>query len=171
MDLCKKNNINPASLQGSYAGAIGYGQFIPSSYLSYAVNYKKSSSSDVDLLDPLDAIASVANYLSKHNWSMSEGVAYKIPGIRKGDRRYLWRSNELGKDVLREYLTGSGLSLASLSVLRKSYLLEIKSSARSFEYWLVLNNFYVITRYNHSHLYAMAVYLLSKGIKEKFLQQ
>jgi len=155
---------------GSYAGAMGYGQFIPSSYRHYAVDFNDDGKIDL-LNDPVDAIGSVANYFHKHGWKKGEAVA--------GRGRI---HNELyNKEALAALLNPVPLKPEHLVKDFEKYGLEsidgfpAKEIASAItlagiggeEYWITLHNFYVITRYNHSRLYAMSVFQLSQLIKMK----
>lgn len=147
---------------GSYAGAMGYGQFISSSYRNYAVDFDGDGIRDI-WNNPVDAIGSVANYLSRHGWE--RGGLVTVPA-------------RLDREVVDNVFNVSlkpNVSVADLSTLGvlTDVLLEgsfevspMKLEGKEGEeYWLGLNNFYVITRYNHSKLYAMAVFQLSERIK------
>lgn len=160
--LAKEEGQSPLDPMGSYAGAMGYGQFISSSYRNYAVDFDGDGIRDI-WNNPTDAIGSVANYLARHGWQAGGDVTMLVS--LRGDEP---------ADVFNVSLKPNR-SVASLSTegiivdpsldgdLQVSPMrLEGKSGA---EYWLGLPNFYVITRYNHSKLYAMAVFQLSERIK------
>lgn len=164
--LTREQQINPLSLKGSYAGAMGMPQFIPSSYRNYAVDFDHDGKIDI-WNDPADAIGSVANYFKEHGWKKGEDVVF--PG-KVTDRKY--------RDVLDSDMK-PGIPVDKLQDYGIHY--EEKISPGTFvnvisldgkegdEIWLGLNNFYVITRYNHSPLYAMAVYQLAEAIQNKYL--
>lgn len=161
-------HINIETTLGSYAGAMGYGQFIPSSYRHYAVDFNKDGKIDL-LNDPVDAIGSVANYFNKHGWKPGEAVA---------GRAYLNQDN-VEMSHLEKMIDIDGLEAKFKIKDFKKYGLitnahfDEKEKASAYklqgkdgdEYWLCLDNFYVITRYNHSRLYAMSVFQLSEMIK------
>ncbi len=160
--LAREQGFDPTKLEGSYAGAMGYGQFIPSSYRNFAVDFDGDKVADL-FHNVQDAIGSVANYFAKHHWRRNDPVAY--PLTLSGDG---WKP--LVATSLKAEHTVADLKKAGIQVPAH---LSDKSAARlqhlvgkaGDEYWLTLHNFYVITRYNHSHLYAMAVYQLSEKLR------
>ncbi len=160
--LVKEQNLNAKSLRGSYAGAMGMPQFIASSYRSFAVDFDKDG--QINLFDSIaDITASVANYFVKHGWRVNEAVAGPLtvletnsidqlkPGIKPS---YQW--SELARNGL--------YSKTELDPDTRVALIKLEQKNHP-EFWVGLQNFYVITRYNHSELYAMAVYQLSLLIK------
>jgi membrane-bound lytic murein transglycosylase B len=160
--LSDAEGLDPTTLKGSYAGAMGYGQFIPSSYLAYAIDFDADGQRDL-LNNPVDAIGSVANYLAVHGWSMSYGIAAPIQG---GDSFV----PEMESRITLEH-TGKALSDAGVSGVPTAWQqlkLDVLGlhGASGDEYWAVTENFYVITRYNRSPLYAMAVTQLAGEISE-----
>lgn len=162
--LCRKETMNPLEPSGSYAGAMGMPQFMPSSYLAYAVDFDQDNHRDI-WQNPGDTIASVANYFVKQGWQSGQIVAVKL---QAKDERY---KKLLGKDLkpnLRlSTLQSNGINAKEkLSLTGKIKLLAFELD-QGTELWGGLDNFYVITRYNHSPLYAMAVYQLSQAILNK----
>ncbi len=172
LQLSEEEGISLTDTTGSYAGAMGYGQFMPSSYRHYARDFDGDGRRDL-LNSVPDAIASVANYFSKHGWQTGQPVVYPLvasPGARhfaaeKKPQKPAYNWQQLADwgyrlkpgTVIPESLTGPQTRL-SLVVLEQP---------EGKEYWAALPNFYVITRYNHSPLYAMAVYQLARAIKQK----
>lgn len=162
--LSQEENLPIDELKGSYAGAMGYGQFIPSSYRHYAVDFDGDDQRNI-LTNPVDAIGSVANYFAEHNWRTNEAVTAKVElqqaisdeqrgkGLKPVKTLQEW--GELGVILPQAWQSFDPASKATLMKM------EIDGAT---EYWLGLDNFYVITRYNHSHLYAMAVYQLSQAV-------
>ena len=165
--LTKEQNLDLRSLRGSYAGAMGMPQFIASSYRSYAVDF--DGDGQANLFDSIpDIFASVANYFVKHGWRTNEPVAGPLTALEKNT------IDQLNPGVKTSYkwsdLTQNGLhSKTELDPDTAVALvkLELKTAP---EYWVGLQNFYVITRYNHSEMYAMAVYQLSLLIKDRMRQ-
>jgi membrane-bound lytic murein transglycosylase B len=160
--LAREQGFNVEDLKGSYAGAMGYGQFISSSYRHYAVDFDGDNVVDI-LNNPVDAIGSVANYFKKHRWRQGEPVAEQVvlDGIEY-------------KELLNDSLKPAR-KLADLRALgfqgakdipddAPVKILELEGDGGQ-ELWLAWHNFYVITRYNHSHLYAMAVYQLAQQVR------
>ncbi len=158
--LAEKENISALETKGSYAGAMGYGQFMPSSYLMYSLDHDKDGSRD--LLNNIgDAIASVANYFKAHGWKKDQPVVH----MGHTDTKF----TKLKKQSLKPSLTVKQLNDMGYKTKQKLNENDMVSLTQlqqenSMEYWFGMHNFYVITRYNHSEMYAMAVYQLSLEI-------
>jgi membrane-bound lytic murein transglycosylase B len=161
--MTNEEKINPLSLKGSYAGAMGLGQFTPGSYRKFAIDMNRDKKRD--LFNEADAIGSIANYLKKHRWKKGQPIAFPVELKKpvankylqdKKPRRNISQLRELGVDI-PVYIPDS----------RKAMLLPLKIASGN-EYWLAYQNFYVITRYNHSPLYAMAVFLLAENIRMNY---
>lgn len=162
--LCREENINPADPLGSYAGAMGMPQFMPSSFRNFAADFDNDSRRDI-WHSKSDVIASIANYFTKHHWQANQAIAF--PATAK-DKKY---KSALNKDLKPDLTLAKLKSLQiktsrSLPVNNKVKLLAFEQE-QGEELWVALDNFYVITRYNHSPLYAMAVYQLSQAILNK----
>jgi len=155
--------IDTATAKGSYAGAMGYPQFIPSSYHHYAVDYDKDSKTDL-IENPVDAIGSVGNYFKVHGWQTGQPVTTRANLAATSDL-----AEEFNRQLKPKFNVGHFRSKGLIPVSKtedKEPATAMKlEGKKGTEYWLGLTNFYVITRYNHSKLYAMAVYQLSKEIK------
>jgi len=165
--LSKEEEIDINTMTGSYAGAMGMPQFISSSYREYAVDFDGDGKRD--LWNSLsDVIGSVANYFSRHGWKLGDSVAHQVAVNNKSIVR---EKNSLKPYALLSQLENQGVALnkdsksQNLDKKQKATLLHLKGK-KGDEYWLGLNNFYVITRYNHSDLYAMAVFQLSEKLKD-----
>ncbi len=159
--LVNEEHIDPLEAKGSYAGAMGHGQFIPSSYRRYAVDFDGNGQRDL-WNSNRDIIGSVANYFHVHGWEPGQPVATQVKV--HGERYTLLLQQGLKPEKRVGELRQFGVELpASLDDQRLASLLEYDQPDGK-EYWVGLNNFYVITRYNHSRLYAMAVYQLSQEI-------
>ncbi|MFY0593090.1 lytic murein transglycosylase B [Roseivirga sp.] len=162
LTLSKLENLKATEVLGSYAGAMGYSQFMPSSYIAYAKSFEENGTRD--LMDsPEDAIASVANYLKVHRWKKDEPITSRaeltreITGLRKQSTR--------PKNKVSDY-TAIGFKPAEKLQADLPATMLIFDKDGNTEHWFGLYNFYVITRYNHSPLYAMAVYQLAQEIKK-----
>ncbi len=147
---------DPLNLKGSFAGAMGYGQFMPSSYKQYAVDF--SGDGHINLWDPVDAIGSVANYFKAHGWVKGDQVAVmangQAPGLPNGFKTRYSISQ----------LAAAGLTPQQpLGNHQQASLLRLDVGT-GYQYWYGLPNFYTITRYNHSTHYAMAVWQLGQAV-------
>lgn len=166
--LIRQENIEPGTLKGSYAGAMGYGQFIPSSYLAYAIDFDGDGKTDI-WSNKTDAIGSVANYFAKHGWQPGQPVRSNVVLNEHPDDS--WINQDLKPELTlaqwheRGVDTHKGLDPESKATLMR---METDDGAH---FLLGLHNFYVITRYNHSRLYANAVYELSQLIVEEMAKQ
>jgi membrane-bound lytic murein transglycosylase B len=162
--LTREEKLDPMEIKGSYAGAMGKSQFISSSYRNYAVDFDGDGKRDL-WNNNADAIGSVANYFKRHKWQTGGDVA--APAIVGSNH-----IQTLVKQGYKPHSTVTELRQRGVTAKRKvdpdalGALIELKQLAGR-EYWLGLNNFYVITRYNHSPLYAMAVHQLGQAIIKK----
>lgn len=159
--LAREQGFDVAQLKGSYAGAMGYGQFISSSYRHYAVDFDNDSVADI-LNNPVDAIGSVANYFKMHKWRSGERVADAVD-LEGVDYAPLLYKNLKPATKLAELKRLGYQGFEDTSGDTPLRVLEL-DGVNGQEQWLTWHNFYVITRYNHSHLYAMAVYQLAKEL-------
>ncbi len=148
---------------GSYAGAMGMGQFMPSSYRAYAVDFDGDGRRDLWRSNP-DAIASVANYLAEHGWEPEGPIARRTRAGEGADFSLLTAGYKPELTVMDLHEKGYR-SAADIDPGRKAALVSLEQEDRD-EYWMVFHNFYVITRYNRSKMYAMAVYQLSEALRE-----
>lgn len=162
--LSREEKKDPFSFKGSYAGAMGMTQFISSSFRSYAIDFDGDHRRD--LWDSTsDAIGSVANYLKRHGWVADAPIA--SAAVVHGDA--CQDIVDLGikpKTPIHE-LRKRGVELAKTLPDDSMAALLAFETQRGQEFWVGLDNFYVITRYNHSPLYAMAVYQLGEEIRER----
>lgn len=161
--LTRDQGLDPLKMVGSCAGAIGLPQFMPSSYRHYGIDFVGDH--QIDLInDPADVIASVANYFKLHGWQTGEPVAVRAKVVGNSYHSFLckslkpkWSLQSLGEQGVTPLGETGSQNLATLM------LFEGKAET---EYWLGFKNFYVITKYNSSRYYAMAVYQLSQKILE-----
>lgn len=163
--LAREQNVDPLSVKGSYAGAMGIPQFISSSYRNFAVDFDNDDQTNL-WNDHVDAIGSVANYFKRHNWRRGEAVIYPVVRM-PADYSQLERS-QLKPEASYAQLQQTGIeSVADIATQTPVALLEFEETDGP-SFWLGLHNFYVITRYNHSQLYALAVYLLAQDIRDRY---
>jgi|TARA_R100001440_G_scaffold22221_3_gene36274 membrane-bound lytic murein transglycosylase B len=163
--LASEEGWNVSEAKGSYAGAMGFGQFISSSYRHYAVDFDGDGQRDI-LTNPVDAIGSVANYFAKHKWQQGQPVAQPL------DESQNWKdlvSDGMKPNLKRSDIESKGYDLPSHSAVNEETKVRVFEfeTEQAHEYWLAYDNFYVITRYNHSPLYAMAVYQFSEQLKNE----
>ena len=163
--LTREENKSRLTPIGSYAGAMGLGQFMPSSYRAYAVDFDNDGLRDI-WTNRVDAIGSIANYLKRHGWVAGESITHrtKFAGqevtalIKKGYK----------PSLTREELSTAGVSLNGLPSGQDSIAIISLTQKNGEEYWLARQNFYSITRYNHSRMYAMAVTQLADAIRQQY---
>lgn len=160
--LAREEGEDPASFTGSYAGAMGYGQFIPSSYRAYAVDFDEDGARDI-WANEADAIGSVANYFSRHGWRAGEPVAEQVVLGDGSADALATKSLSLKSSVGELAAAGVELSNSGLDPETPANLYRMMQPD-SADYWVGFKNFYVITRYNHSRLYALAVHELSQAV-------
>ncbi|MCB1866600.1 MAG: lytic murein transglycosylase B [Chromatiales bacterium] len=165
--LAREERVDPLAATGSYAGAMGMPQFISSSYRRYAVDFDGDDRRDL-WNSTADIIGSVGNYFALHGWRAAAPVAYRAtvagePGDDHGTRG------------LKPWTTLAELAAAGVEInpnlpgTTPAALIRLDQTEGP-EYWAGLDNFYTITRYNHSALYAMAVFQLSEEIRERHEQ-
>lgn len=160
--MSQEQQVNPGEVKGSYAGAMGYGQFIPSSYRRYAVDYDGDGIKDL-WHNKADAIGSVANYFKRHGWKKDQAVTQRV---RVSGDKYQDAVNDRLKPKWNvSELKALGVTPTEAVADDASATLVKLIGDKGAEFWLGNHNFYVITRYNHSRMYAMAVYQLSQAIK------
>lgn len=149
-----KNSINPKEIRSSYAGAIGYPQFMPSNILKYAVDFDKNG--QVDLVNSMsDAIGSVANFLKQHGWHYSDPTAVTVA---------FGREELIGEWMSISSLKGKGVSFPFGLSNHNAKLIRLKDNGEDI-YWAVFHNFEVLKRYNSSNKYALSVLLLAVALK------
>ncbi len=165
--LTREEGLNPLHLKGSYAGAMGIGQFMPSSFRRYAVDFDDDGKRDI-WNNNTDAIGSVAHYFHQHGWQPEQPVI---------------QATQINPSAIETLL---GLAFKPEYTLRQLKRLGLRyhgdepnntlgmfidlETEQGTAYWLGFNNYYVITRYNHSKRYAMAVYQLAQEIARRYAQ-
>jgi len=163
--FAREQDLDVFSVKGSYAGAIGIPQFMPGSYRRYAVDFDGRGGADLRA-SPVDAIGSVANFLLKHGWQ--RGGTVLLPARVRGVAYRGLLDAGVEPTVPLAELPRYGIeSHADLAQETPVALIELESPGEPTEYRLSLRNFYVLTRYNRSVLYACAVYDLAEAIKAR----
>jgi membrane-bound lytic murein transglycosylase B len=163
--MTRSERLDPAKPVGSFAGAMGLGQFMPTSFLQWAVDFNGDGRRD--LWDAEDSIGSVANYFAQHGWQRGQPVVSPLRGNLSAAE-----SLEPGLDHLYSFDTFKqyGLSpVVDCHCNEPLRLLWLRHNSND-EYLLGYPNFYVITRYNQSTHYAMAVHELAQAIKQGYTQ-
>ena len=156
--------IDLLATRGSYAGAIGIPQFMPGSYRRFALDYDHDGQRDLSG-SAADAIGSVANFLKEHGWET--GAPAALPARVAGDAYRKLLDAGIKPQVRQAELGLFGVSGAeSLPPDTLCALIELETPGQDSEYWIGLNNFYVITRYNRSSFYASAVLELARAIAQ-----
>jgi membrane-bound lytic murein transglycosylase B len=159
--MAREQKLTPERVLGSYAGAMGFGQFMPSSYRKYAVDF--DGDGVVDIVNNIDdAIGSVANYLKGYGWQRGAPLVVKA-AVKEPLADGLLRETLEPITTVADYRRKNITALAVLPDNTNAALFMLDGDIGP-EYWLALNNFYVITRYNRSQMYAMAVVQLSEAI-------
>lgn len=162
--MSREENIDPRELKGSYAGAMGMPQFISSSFRSYAIDFDGDGKRDL-WNSTADAIGSVANYFSRHGWRRGDPIITPANVSKVMD--------DIGDKQMKPYMAVAEFKRLgvkpkhSFNDSEQATLLKLDGSDGD-EYWMGLNNFYVITRYNHSPLYALAVFQLAQAVATEF---
>lgn len=162
--LCREENLDPSAPVGSYAGAMGIPQFMPSSFRRYAVDINRDKQRDIWNNTP-EAIASVGNYFSEHGWLSGQPVTYPVEVDGETYHSVLGKGLKPNHTIKRLRKAGVRIS-EPVGPETKGRLLEFEET-KGTSFWLALQNFYVITRYNRSAHYAMAVYQLAQEILAK----
>ncbi|MDK2126207.1 lytic murein transglycosylase B [Parachitinimonas caeni] len=164
--LAREEGNDPLSFRGSYAGAMGVPQFMPSSFREYAVDWDGDHHRDI-WTNPADILASIANYFHAHGWKIGEPLVARAKVEGSGFQPLVDDKFNLHYTV--EQLASFGVKPAeAVPASRQAVLVPLDVAPDRTEYWLGFNNFYVLTRYNKSTLYAMAVHELARKIRAAY---
>lgn len=165
--LCREHGVQPTEYLGSYAGAIGKPQFMPSSYRYYAANFTGHPKKDL-VHDNEAVIASVANYFHQHGWKMNQSVVQPAQIHGRGYQQINTANKKAEYSIVQ--LKRAGILPEPHRVTqspRKAGLIALDTQ-KGQEFWIAYPNFYVITRYNTSPQYALVVYLLAQQLKNEW---
>ena len=162
--LVREEGRSAGEFKGSYAGAMGYGQFIPSSFRHYAVDFDGDGARDI-WSNTTDAIGSVANYFAEHGWRPAAAVVAPAK-VAQPSLVEMVVNNGLALNETVGRLRTLGVQVQGPPATAKAALLRMELED-GVEYWVALHNFHVITRYNRSRMYALAVHQLSQAIKAR----
>ena len=162
--LSREENFNLEEIEGSIAGAMGYGQFMPDSYRDYAVDFDNDGVRDI-LNNPVDAIGSVANFLNKKGkWKPNVPIAMRAKAISE-----VKEITSSFKPYMTEIELGKfGLEATEIIPSNLKFVPISLNLEDGYEYWLGFDNYQSISRYNRSKLYVMAVFEFSNSLS-KFL--
>ncbi len=160
--MCYREQVEPRAIKGSRSGAIGLAQFMPSNYKHYAVDFDNDGK--IRLSKAEDAIGSIANYFKENGWEKDEPVGTRVS--YKGNRFYGLKTGFTYKYHRRDL---KDIKPRGYFPYKKKVMLIKLQKANYDELWYGAKNFYVITRYNHSDYYAMAVHKLATRIKKRYL--
>ncbi len=160
--LAREEDIAVNAALGSYAGAMGAPQFIPSSYRAYAHDTDGDGKRDL-FANWTDIIGSVANYFVAHKWRRGEEVIARAH-LRRGFSLSLPKKNNLTLSSTVTDLSRNGLMFSTERPAESGATFVVLKGKKKNEYWAAFHNFYVITRYNRSVMYALAVWQLGQSI-------
>lgn len=162
--LARELGVSPLSIKGSYAGAMGAPQFIASSYRRYAVDFDGDRRRD--LTDIEDAIGSVANFLKQHGWQRGEPI---VGDVQLDGSMYAWLENN-GPEPRISIKRLAPYGIVPVNTVDDHTLAALITLEGEHEpiHRLGYNNFYVLTRYNRSTNYSMAVVELADAIRQRF---
>lgn len=161
--LCREHHVSATEFTGSYAGAIGKPQFMPSSYRFYAVDFNHKGKADL-IREDNDVISSVANYFAKHGWKQHEVVAEPARITGSAYKRLSMNSKKPDYSFVDLLASGVKPEMSTMTHPHQAGVIELLT-AEGPEYWLAYPNFYVITKYNTSPQYALVVYLLAQELR------
>jgi membrane-bound lytic murein transglycosylase B len=170
---CRDNEQDPMLQTGSYAGAMGMPQFMPSSIRQFGIDFDQDGKIDLQN-NPADVIGSVAKFLKVHGWQNGEPVEWKLSDDpRSFETAQKYASGTANPTLRLGDLMDKGFSLADGSdppqgPNTRVLIIDLPSENQATEYRVGLQNFYVLTRYNRSFFYAQAVYELSEALKQRF---
>ncbi|MEA1888988.1 MAG: lytic murein transglycosylase B [Pseudomonadota bacterium] len=162
--LSDENKLDPIAVTGSYAGAIGLPQFMPSSYRAYAVDFNGDGYSDL-VNSVEDAIGSIGNYYHEHGWKPGQPVSWSTSGVSSKANKLVVKKRKTDRP-LNDLLQRGFTLQEQLDPQIRVGLIKLEGE-KAPEYRVAFDNFFVITRYNTSKLYATAVQLLGEEIKAR----
>lgn len=173
LKLCRENGLDAADVRGSYAGALGWPQFMPGSWRQHAVDFDGNGRVDL-ITSPVDAIGSVAHYLAEYGWKPGEATHYSVRlPADKGERARLLAPDIKPSFTAAELLAAGALpSEAARDHAGPMAVIELQNGPKKPTTVLLgTQNFWVVTRYNWSAYYALAVIELGQAVKARRLQQ
>lgn len=164
--LCQEEGLDPLSVRGSYAGAMGWAQFMPSSFRKYAIDFDNDGHRDI-WNNEVDAIGSIANYLREYGWQAGQPVIEPV-NISSIEAEPLLNEKFEPTASLAELREAGVRYQGHAADSALGLLIDLETAPKVVDYWVGFYNFYVITRYNRSKHYAMAVYQLGQTIQNLY---
>lgn len=165
--LARETGTDPFSLFGSYAGAIGWPQFMPGSIRRYAVDFDGNGKIDLRT-SPVDAIGSVASFLVEHGWKTGEPIVFPA-AVATSETAHGWEAfigQSLEATFKLDELKAAGVSASIEPPPDLQFgLVDLQNGDAPTEYWLGAPNFFAITKYNRSFFYAMSVIELGRAVR------
>ena len=165
LNLVRRESIEPDSVYGSYAGAIGIPQFMPSSYENHSVDFNGNGTRDL-VNEVEDAVGSVANYLVNHGWKEGQAIYSDVQGSLPESALALVGKSAKPRHTV-ESLISSGARFDSGQASQKAALVKLTLENGEYRHVIAFNNLYVVTRYNNSINYSMAVTELAEEIEQR----
>lgn len=162
--FARELNIDPFSILGSYAGAIGWPQFMPSSVREYAVDFDGTGKIDLRT-SPIDAIGSVANFLKVHGWQRGEPLVFPATVSNPENVTDLLNQGLEAKFNIEQLKRQGVTSPSDIPANQLLGLIDLQNGDNPTEYWLATNNYFAITQYNRSYFYAMSVIDLGRAVR------
>ncbi|SHH15625.1 lytic murein transglycosylase B [Massilia sp. CF038] len=164
--LARKNALDPFTLLGSFAGAIGMPQFMPGSVLAYGVDYDNDGNLDLRN-SAVDAIGSIAHFLQQHGWQANQtGPLVYLAHVAPEREWERFVGQGLAAKFTLQEITAAGVASANRPPPERLYsLIDLQNGADATEYWLASDNFFAITQYNRSYFYAMSVIEVGRAVK------
>ncbi len=161
--LCREENFECQKIKGSHGGAMGVGQFISSSYRAYAVDFDDDGARDL-WNSPADIMGSIANYIARHGWAPDAPITERVD--LEGAQLDKLLNKKLTPWLSLTDLSHYGITSHDFRPQEDTFsLIGMQAKEGHIDVWAGYHNFYVISRYNHSRRYAMAVYQLSREIR------
>lgn len=162
--FARQAGVDPLSLYGSYAGAIGMPQFMPGSIMKYGVDFDGDGKIDLER-SPVDAIGSVANFLAMHGWRKGEGLVYPA-SVGSGNEGWKSLAGDMSARFSLKKLESLGIRPGTDTPELDFGLIDLQNGDRPAQYWLGTDNFFAIAQYNRSYYYAMSVVDLGEAVKK-----
>jgi membrane-bound lytic murein transglycosylase B len=162
--LARDLGRSAGDFRGSYAGALGYPQFLPSSWRRFAVDFDGDGRSNL-IASPVDAIGSVAAYLNAHGWEAGQPVAQRILIDDSAAAPLVAAGVEPSIDAATAAAAGARPLREEALIAKPATLVDLVTPDAPTEYWLGFRNFYAITRYNRTYFYAMSVFQLGEALR------